>query len=181
MKKSKGNPRFNSLSCKLLPSSKHSQSVFGLSFSVIFSIILIVFIIVIGIIVARAFLGWGECSKLKLFVDDFKNEIDRAYNSDGLSFDFDGLLSSEIEQICFFNSTDNVRGQWETIGFEINVYDDENMIFYPLDVCAPAHKIAHLDIGEVTRFDNPKCFGVINGKVKFRIEKKINKGLVEVR
>lgn len=161
---------------------KQAQQVFGLSFGVIFSIILIVFIIVVGIIVAKAFLGWGDAGNLKLFIDDFKDEINRAYQSDGLSFEFSSKVSSKIEYVCFFNSSDNVKGQWEEVGFEINVYDDENLIFYPLeDVSDPAHKIGRLDIGEITRIDNPKCFRVSDGKVSFRIEKEMNKGLVEVR
>ena len=162
---------------------KKGQTVFGMSFGVIFSIILIVFIVIVGIIVVKVFLNTRDCGQIKLFIDDFKGNVDGAWRSDELMLDFNSKLSSGIEYVCFANLSSSVKGSWKEIGEEISVYDNgDNLFFYPVEeACVPNHRIARLDIGEITRFDNPYCVVVQNGDLTVRIEKEINRGLVVVR
>ncbi len=160
--------------------NKRGQSIFGMSFEVIFSIILIAFIIVVGIIVVKYFLNFQKCGEIKIFVDDFKLDVERTWKSDELGFDFERRLSG-VDMVCFMNLSENVKGEWKDIGFEIKVYDDENMFFYPLDVCSPAHRVKHLNMDEIVRFNNPYCLKVVNGKAVIRIEKGVNEGLVRIK
>lgn len=154
-----------------------------MSFGVIFSIILIVFILVTGIIVVKYFLDFQKCGQVKIFVDDFNEGVDRVWKSDSLEFNFEGRLPSGLEYVCFFNSSRSVRGNWDDVGNEINVFDRENLFFYPLEKSCdnPAHRVQHLNLGSITRTDNPYCIPVRSGRVVIGIEKGMNEGLVGVR
>jgi len=163
--------------------NKKAQGVFGMSFSVIFSIIIIVFIIVVGIIVVKYTLDIKSCGQVKLFADELQGEVDRAWKSNELSFNFEGHLSSGIEYVCFANLSDSLRGGYKSIGEEISVFDlNDNLFFYPVEKsCKPNTRILHLDISEIVSVDNPYCVEVRNGKVSIEIIKEMNKGLVGVR
>jgi hypothetical protein len=163
--------------------NKKAQGVFGMSFSVIFSIIIIVFIVVVGIMVVKYALDIKSCGQVKLFVDDFQEEIDGAWRSEEISFNFEGSLSSGIEYVCFANLSDSLRGGYKSIGEEISVYDlEDNMFFYPVEnSCKPNVRVKHLDISEIVIVDNPYCVEIDNGLARLEIVKDLNKGLVEVR
>ena len=135
-----------------------------------------------GIIVVKYFLDIQKCGQVKMFVDDFKDGIDRSWKSDGVEFDFKSRLPSGLEYICFFNSSKSIRGNWDEIGNEINVFDNENLFLYPLEKSCnyPSHKIEHLNMDSITRVDNPYCIPVKDGQIVISIEKKMNEGLVRI-
>jgi hypothetical protein len=164
--------------------NKRGQTIFGVSFGVIFSVILIMFFIVVTFIVIRAFINSGNCTKIGLFVDDFKESIRDAWNSQSSSFEFSRNLPTNIEYVCFANLSTNFNGN-ENINEEIGRYEGKNanLFFYPRGKACdmPYHNIDYLDIEKITSSKNPYCVAVNKGKFSIQIEKGFNNNLVEVR
>jgi len=164
------------------------QNIFGMSFGVIFSIIIIIFIIVVAGLVIRAFLSSSDCTKLGMFLDDgsktsFTFAVEKAWKSSGINFDYSGQLPSSIEYVCFANLSSDFYGEFEGLGFNFVVFDNDNMFFYPTEETCniPAHELSNLDIETITSSDNPYCIPVKNGKIVINIEKGINKKYVVVK
>lgn len=164
---------------------KKAQEVFGLSFGMIFAIILIVFFIIIAGIAINAFLKSANCTKVALFVDDFKDKINEAWISDGIKDSFNGNLPNGIEKVCFANLTIPYSGKDASLGDELGLYEDENMFLFPMKkACGnPAYLIEHLNLDLITNNgkENPYCIDADSGKIIIGIEKESNEMLVRVR
>ncbi|MEK6872877.1 MAG: hypothetical protein AABW90_02610 [Nanoarchaeota archaeon] len=168
----------------ILPKSKRSQ-VLGLSFESIFSIILIVFFIVIAIIVINAFLKTQRCAKIGIFIDGFKSDVEKSWNSQYDKHTFKGDLPGSINYVCFANLSRASFGEFRGIGKELNLFEGKkaNMFFWPTGKACemPYHYIAHLDNEKITKTRNPNCFAVKEGEAIFEIEKGLNDRFVNLK
>jgi len=168
---------------KLKIKNKKAQQILGLSFSTIFSIFLIIFFIIIAIIVINAFLKTQNCSKLGLFLEDFQNEIDIAWNSQKYISQFKSNLPSNIEYVCFVNLSREINNNLEMIR-EAELYAEENsnFFFYPTkNSCEiPAHFLKHLNINQITSVENPYCIAIESKTIEFQIKKELNQALVTI-
>lgn len=166
--------------------NKKAQEFMGMSFTVMFSIFLIIVFIVIAFIVIKAFLNTQQCTQIGTFKKDFQAEIDKAWNSASLTLEFKRSLPSNIDYVCFFNSSGrtSLSGVEEEISQELtfDVESGENMIFYPLEnACEmPYNKINHLNIGKITEIKNPYCIKTEKGQIVLKIEKPLREVLVSI-
>ena len=172
---------------RLLPNSKRSQQILGLSFGVIFSIILIIFFIVTAIMVIKSFLNTRDCSQEGMFVDRLKTNVQDTWNSGHTSQNFPGVLPSGIKYVCFMDLSRSPEGDYEDIGYDLSIYDkrdpsrNSNTFFYPSkETCIKEKIIPHIDVDKITETDNPYCVPVRKGKVTLVIEKTSGSGLVTV-
>jgi len=165
---------------------KKAQQILGLSFGVIFSIILIVFFIFIAIIVINSFLKAQGCAKVGLFIDDLEADVKKSWNSQTDSHVFKGFLPSGIMYVCFADLSGSFVGDIndEEIWRSISLYEGKNanMFFYPTGKSCemPYKNIEHLDIEDITMFENPYCIAVDRGRVDFKVEKKLNNRFVGI-
>ena len=95
---------------KRLLKSKRGEGVFGMSFSMIFSIILIIFFIMAAFMAIRFFMNFQKKSQVGFFLDDLQNSIDKAWQGQESSFNFEKALPSGIDYVCFINLTEPVIG-----------------------------------------------------------------------
>ena len=170
----------------ILPNSKRSQEVFGMSFGVIFSIILIVFILVVAGIAINHFLGLKKCTQLGLFIEDVQGDVDKAWNSQKFIDEKSYTLPSNLDYVCFANLSNPLKGG----GMESEVYSDislyelsnGNMFFYPGEKSCnmPYVNVKHIDINEITKSKNPYCIPIEKSKTTIKIEKGFNEGLVRL-
>lgn len=169
---------------RILPKSKRSQEIFGMSFGMIFSIILIVFFIVIAFIAIRHFLSIQDCAKVGIFLSELQDNVDKAWLApDVKSSEFNVVLPSGIKKVCFSNVSNRFRGIDSELGIEIDIYPEYNMFLFPLNKACDMseNSIKHLDINYITRQNNPYCIPVNNGKAVIIIEKESNEPLVKIR
>ena len=180
----RGNSRFDFVIKNILPNSKRSQEVFGMSFGVIFSIILIVFILVVAGIAVNHFLGLKKCTQIGLFIEDIQKDIDTAWNSQKFTDESSYSLPSNLDYVCFANLSNSLKGG----NLESKVYSDisiyklsnGNMFFYPREKACnmPYIDVKHIDINEITSSRNPYCIPVKSGKITIKTEMEYNGGLV---
>lgn len=165
--------------------SKKGQQVLGMSFGIIFSIILIVFFIIIAGIVIRSFLKTGDCAKIGIFIDSFESDIKKSWNAQFNSHTFKANLPSNIDYVCFANLSNSNKGEFQEIGFELGLFEGRiaNIFFYPSGKACeiPYYMIKHLDIGRITRTNNPNCVVVDSGKIDINVEKGLNDRFVNVK
>lgn len=168
---------------KLKIKNKSAQQILGLSFSTIFSIFLIIFFIIIAIIVINSFLNTQNCAKLGLFLEDFQDEINIAWNSEKYVSQFKSNLPSNIEYICFVNLSKEINNNPEMIR-EAELYAEENsnFFFYPTkNSCEmPAHFLKHLNINQIISLKNPYCIAIKSKTIEFQIKKEMNQALVTI-
>lgn len=161
--------------------NKKAQEVFGMPFSTIFSIFLIVVFIVVAFYAIRYFINIGKCSETGLFLDDFQNAIDNAWQSQSSSKTFSNSLPSAIEYVCFadLSKASSSTGKEKEIYTELRKNADytANLFFYPQKkACIKAANIKYIEMPE----GNPYCIPVKNGKVEIKIEKGFYDSLVKV-
>jgi len=158
--------------------------IFGMSFGMIFSIILMIFFIAVAFIGIKAFLNYQKNIQIGLFIQDFQNEVNDAWNSERTVLIFNSTLPSGIEYVCMINYANQSRAANNN---ELSIYSkikesgysvSENLYFYAptKDYDLKSATIKHIDLSQ----KNPVCFRVINGKVSIKIQKKIDNPLVEV-
>jgi hypothetical protein len=160
--------------------------IFGMSFSMIFSIILIVFFIISAFIAIRTFLNYQKCSQIGLFVNDLKDKVDEAFNSDSSSFVFSAGLPSGVEYACFINASaefpTNANNIEKNIFNFVKTYEPlnfkDNFYFYApkKNYCIKWSNIKNVELA----IHNPICFKVVNGKASIKIERQFDKPLVMV-
>jgi len=164
--------------------NKRAQQVLGLSFSMIFSIILIIFFIVVAFIAINAFLGTKRCAQIGIFVEEFEKDVKKAWNSQKFDDEFQGILPSSIEYVCFANLSRSFRGENKKLGENFDVYEGlgGNLFLYPKEKACemPYHKIKHLDMESIIEKENPYCIPVEGGKINIQVEKGFNDRLVKV-
>jgi len=165
-------------------SRKAQGQIMGLSFGMIFSLLLIVFFIVVAFFVIKEFLVVEDCAKVGIFIDKLESDVKKAWNSQYVSHDFQGVLTSKIKAVCFADLSSGLKGPVVEIGEEIKIYKSKeaNMFFYPIKKSCdmPYHLIEHLDIDEITSNENPYCIPVVKGGTRFKIIKDLGEGLVRV-
>ena len=157
--------------------------VFGMPFSIIFSIFLIAIFLAVAIYAIIHFLDIKKCSEVGLFLEDFQNEIDRAWNSQSSELTFTRSLPSKIQYVCFADLNENAVGT----SAEKEIYTElkknaiyaDNLFFYPRRAanCLPSTKIEHINI---TSLSNPYCIEIQQGKIEIKIEKGFYDALVRV-
>lgn len=165
--------------------NKKGQQVIGLSFETIFSIILIVFFITIAIIVINSFLNTKKCAEIGIFIDRFKSDVKKTWNSQSDSHTFKANLPSSIDYVCFANLSRTSNGNFKQIGNELSLFEGKNAntFFYPsTKACEmPFNLVAHLDIEKITKTRNPNCVPVIDSKIEIVVEKGFDDKLVSVK
>ncbi|MAG02683.1 hypothetical protein CMI42_05075 [Candidatus Pacearchaeota archaeon] len=181
----KGNSRSDSVVClKIFPESKRSQQILGLSFGMIFSILLIVFFIIISFIVIKQFLHAQGCAEVGIFVDKFKLDVKKTWNSQIDSHTFKGILPSGIEYVCFADLSVDAQGGFEEIGYDLGLYGGKNanMFFHPTGKACeiPYHNVPNLNIERIIDKRNPNCIEVDGGKVEIKVEKKLSDKFVNI-
>jgi|TARA_Y100000310_G_scaffold328329_1_gene396300 hypothetical protein len=164
---------------------KKGQEVLGMGFGMIFSIMLIVFFVLIAFIVIKEFLGARDCASVGIFVDKFKTDVKKTWNSQIDSHVFPGVLPSGIDYVCFGDVSLPFKGDYLGFGDELGLYEgkEANMFFYPTGKSCqlPFHNVPQIDIERIIRNQNPYCIEVDNGIVKIQIEKDLNDMFVNVR
>lgn len=164
--------------------NKKAQTFIGMSFSVIFSIIIIIFILVVGFFVIRSILETGDCAKLKIFIEDFEEDIKKAWNSDKVDFSFKGALPVKLDYICFADLSKKISGEHEDIGEKIDIYEGTgaNLFFYPKEnSCGmPYYEIKYLNIDKITENKNPYCIPVRDGEISIKLKKGFDEVLVNI-
>lgn len=168
---------------KKITKSKRSQ--LQVSFGMIFSVFLIIAFIAVAIYAIVMFLGIKKCAETGEFKNNLQEEINRAWNSDETSSVFKESLNTDIQQVCFIDLSEEARGEYKDAYNQIKKlgFVDINMFFYPLkNACqgGKAFLISHLNISEITKQNNPNCFGNIKGKVEIKIEKGFHESLVRL-
>ena len=163
---------------------KGQQSI-GMSFGTIFSIFLIIFFVVIAFFVIRYFLGLQKCTQVAMFLDDFQEEIDTAWNSERSEFQFNPNLPGNLEFVCFANLSKVKRGSVSSdVWSDIELYEDigANLFLYPtINACeVPYDTLKNIDLNDITSSENPYCVEIIDGKVLLNIEKNRGERLVKI-
>jgi len=168
-------------------SSKRSQEVFGMSFTMIFSIILIVFFIIAGGIAINAFLGWQKCTQTGLFFDDLQDDINEAFNSQGVEFNKSFYLPSGIDYVCFVNLSANPNSAntkemmiYQKIKEGSFLYDN-NLYLYSEKNNNPCPKLKDVAIKLVDiTWKNPVCIKVTNNAARIKFQRTYDNPLVKV-
>ncbi len=154
----------------------------SLPFGMIFSIILIVFFLAAAFIGIKYFLNIQKCANIGLFISDFQDEVDRAWNTQESSFVFKTNLPSEITYVCFANLSMPFSGNSaeKDIFSALKKYPDysDNLFFYPRDSACetPVTYIKHLNM---TGMRNPYCIAS-SGNIEIKISKSFYDALVKV-
>ena len=154
---------------------KKAQETMSMPFSVIFSFFLIIVFIIVAFIAAKSFLDFGSCSSVGLFYDDLQSKIDEAWHSYKSDFEFEIVLPSGVEKVCFANLSEKITGtkaDYELIK-DYDVYD-ANVFLVPSGATCdlPYKNIQHINISLITQAKNPYCVEVSK---KLRIQKDIDK------
>ena len=139
-----------------------------LSFGFIFSVILIAVIVFVGFYAISKFMGITDCANTAVFYDDFRSEVNRAWNSEIYQGVFEGNLPKGIEEVCLGNLSETDIGKYEDL--ETFFYSDFNVFLRPVEkacVDSAALKINHLEFD----FSGIECFRVRNGKIALNLKK----------
>lgn len=163
---------------------KRSQSIFGISFSVMFSIILIVFFIAAAFMAIDFFLGIQKQASTGLFLTELQNEVDNAWAAgEYANAKFESALPAGIEYVCLINMSAGLSSDADAKEKEIfrdikyGNYEN-NLVFWPV---AKAGSMSHNKIGHIRLPDeNPHCVAVENGKAVLSIKKEFADALVRV-
>ncbi len=174
----KGNSRLG-LKLGNIASSRRSQ--LQISFGMLFSIILIIAFIAVAIYAITIFLNTKNCTQLGIYKEDLQGEIDRAFQNEESGFDFQGIVPSSVDYVCFVDTSSLIKGSYLDKYDERYILEEENFFFAPLkDSCKDmrAFKIEHINIEKITSINNPYCAGKVDGQVSLRIVKGFNEDSV---
>lgn len=158
---------------------ENKKGVMELPFSVIFAIILIVVFIVVAFYVVRHFLCIGDETKSGMFLQDFQDDVDEAWNSPDINKDFSYNVP-RIDYVCFMDFSKSGKGEGKEIYDGLIRYEGQgNLFLYPESNCVDLSKeIEHIDMEKITGEDNPYCIEVESGKVVIHLEKGFYDNLV---
>lgn len=168
-----------------LHSCKRSQ-VMQLPFGILFSIILIAVFVFVAFFAIKVFLEQRDCSQIGLFINDLQGEIDNVWmSSETSSGIFSAVLPSGIKYVCFadMEAAEGLSGDDDIIR-EIERYSSEkNLFFYPAKYSCnmPAQIIKHINITEITKYENPYCIENKKGRINMTIEKDYYEALVKIK
>jgi hypothetical protein len=154
-----------------------------LSFGMIFSIILIIIFLSFAFYAIGKFLSISNSVKAGKFSDDFQSDVNKIWKSSQASQEFEYILPSKTEEICFIDYSSDSRGN-EIIYDNLRVlyYEKENLFFYPIGSSGGTNalEIEHLNIEKITENENPFCIDTEEGKVKMTLKKNYDETLVNI-
>ena len=144
---------------KIFSKSKHSAM--ELSFGMIFSIILIIAFLVFAFWGIKVFIGTQKIAQVGIFINDFKDDVDRVWRSPQSSEKRTYSLPSKVEKVCFSKNSE--------------------LYFEPLGSGGDFDytEVEHLNI-EVMASKGDLCIANIDGKVLFTLKKDFDEALVTV-
>jgi len=170
---------------KIINNKINKKAALELSFGTIFSIILIVFFIFIAIIVINSFLDVQDCAKLGIFLDSFRSDITKSWNSQYDKHTFKSSLPGKLDYVCIANLSQPLEGKFKEVGKDLEFFEGKkaNLFFVPrAKACEiPYHYIDHLDNEKIVSVNNPNCFPVENGNIILNVEKGLNDRFVNIR
>ena len=153
--------------------SKRGQHILGMPFEIIFGIFLIIVFIIIAFIAIGGFLDIGRSSSVGGFYNDFQGKVDEAWKSQSGESSFKIDLPSEITHVCFANLSAPIKGSYQEkyqMIKDFDVYSANTFLIPPERAEGIAYKmINHLDIGNITKTQNPNCF-VSNKEIRIKKE-----------
>ncbi len=156
-------------------------------FSMLFSIILIIAFIAVAIYAIVFFLNFNKCAETGIFKNDLQDKISKAWQSDESFEVFNSSLPSDIDFMCFIDSSQGKKGDYKDFYDEFRMYGfkpETNMFFYPLKKSCEeltVFEIEHLNMTKITETNNPYCIKNNQGRIEIEIEKNFNDYLVGVR
>ncbi|MEK6945886.1 MAG: hypothetical protein AABW63_03770 [Nanoarchaeota archaeon] len=137
-----------------------NKGAMELSFGMIFSIILIIAFVVFAFWGIKKFIDLQKTAQVGVFIDDFKNDVDRVWKSSQSSEKKTYSLPSKIEKVCFSENSEiyfeppGSGGNFDYMGVEhINVQQPSSGNF---------------------------CVSNIKGKVYLTLKKSFDENLVNV-
>jgi len=170
---------------KIYTSSRRDQmrGQVKLSFGMIFSVILIIVFLAFAFYAIKTFLGFQDSATKGKFVNDLQSDIDRVWKSTESSQEETYSLPSKIKSICFVDFSGSVKGENAYLynELEMSYFGNENMVFYPLGSSGTdSTRIKNIDLGEITKDENPFCIENVRGKVKLTLVKEIDETFVTI-
>lgn len=158
--------------------------ILGLPFGVIFSIILIIAFIVVAFFVIKHFLCLGDQTKSGMFFEDFEKDVNEAFRSVDIESNFSYAIPGRVDYVCFVDFSRQGSGKNKEIYNKLKLYELRgNLFLYPISQeCLIWNKnIEHIDLGEMTKEDNPYCKEVKNSKIEFYFTKGAFEDLVKIK
>jgi hypothetical protein len=157
----------------------------ALSFGMIFSIILIVIFLAFAFYAISKFLLMSDSVKIGKFIKELQADIDNSWRSSQTSDEFDYVLPSGVEKICFIDYSSGPAGAGNgDIYNELEVLysGSKNLFFYPVGSSEGINvpTIEHINLDEITASENPFCIDVNKGKLKLAIKKDFDEVLVRI-
>ena len=157
------------------------EGQFNISFGMIFSIIVIIAILGVAFYVITNFISLSECTNIGLFYNDLKNHIDKAWRATIHEEVFVGKLPSDIELVCFGNSTTSpdrkYRDEYNKLVGESRGRESNLFLYPPQNACDSnlySLKLEHITV------DSFFCISVKNGKVEIKTKKDRFDALVKI-
>jgi len=153
-----------------------------ISFGMIFSIILIIAFVGAAFYVIKIFLETKSCAETGSFYTEINDNVERAWRSPETSQTVTSFLPTSIEYVCFVDSNSSTRGMYKQYYEESTLYGKNLVLFPPSKACSglQAYELAHINLDEITKMDNPYCIKVEKGKITFKIEKGIYDKTVKI-
>ncbi len=158
----------------------------NLSFGMIFSIILIVVFIVFAFYAIGKFLDIQKAAKTGQFIDALESDVNRMWTSSQGSQSLEYSLPTSVDYVCFadFSQGSMKNGPRQDFYADFNLvhFNDENMFFYPVGSggAVDSTNIDNIDLGEITKQENPYCISNVKGKIKLTIKKGIDESTVTI-
>jgi hypothetical protein len=140
---------------------KTKKGAMELSFGMIFSIILIIAFMAFAFWGIKKFIDIQKTAQVGMFVDDFKNDVDRVWRSPQSSEKKTYSLPSRIEKVCFSKNSE--------------LYFEPPGSGGDFDYT----ELEHLNI-EIMASNGNLCVTNIGGKILFTLKKDFDEALVTV-
>jgi len=166
--------------------NKNKRSQMEMSYGMMFSVILIAIFIFVAVYAIIMFLNINQQVETGFFTDNLQDEVNRIWNGAGEdTFINLTLRSSKITHICFFNSDEPKKGNFEGIDEIFSELEshplssNENLYFYPPKYAdVSAKKISHIDMSKFK--SNPYCIKKTGDVIRMRLSKELGESLVGV-
>ncbi|MFA5953858.1 MAG: hypothetical protein WC812_04660 [Candidatus Pacearchaeota archaeon] len=153
---------------------KNKRGYLEISFGMIFTIILIIAFIAFAFYAIQKFIFFQKDSQYRLFLEDFKSDVDKMWKTTSGSQEVSYRLPSSIKQVCITRSCSD-------LGFEYNCYSpDDNLVFNSSKNNFESTYISNLDIEKILGSKKVYCFDVIDNQVSMTLIKEYNSDKVLV-
>jgi hypothetical protein len=151
-----------------------------LSFGIIFSIIIIIATIVVAFYVIGYFLDLSKCTKVGLFYDGLKKDVDKAWRADITQGIYKNELPSGIKKVCFGNSSQQYAKEDEEqfAYFSSRSVAGMNGLFYPPEKACDS-ELAFFKVEHAVT-DKFFCVPVASGTAKVKLSKGSADALVKL-